>query len=227
MHSVGAESPLTVIVADDDALARRAVRDALQADGVVVIAEAASGREAVELSRYYQPDVLLMDLVMPEVDGIQATRAMHAAGRDVRVVIFSSADDEELGLLSLRAGAVGFISKSVDLASLPRALRAVNAGEAAISRRLTMRVIEGFRQVRENASGLRPVRSPLSEREWEVLDLLCSGDSTDVIADRLVLSPKTIRTHVKNIVRKLGVGSRAEAIEQAHRVRTGLIGQGS
>src|ERR1700710_2122913 len=132
------DETLRVIVADDDPLARRVVRDALEAGGIVVIAEAANGREAVELSLYYKPDVVLMDLVMPEVDGIQATRRILAREPDVEVVILTSSDDDEVGLVGLRAGATGFLNKRAGVEALPRALRGAVAGEAVVSRRRTM-----------------------------------------------------------------------------------------
>src|SRR6476646_10220339 len=170
------DEPLRVIVADDDPLARRVVRDALEAGGIVVIAEAANGREAVELSLYYKPDVVLMDLVMPDVDGIQATRRILAREPDVEIVILTSSDDDDVGLVGLRAG----------------------------------------------ATGIRPVRSRLTPREWEVLDLLCTGQSTDEIAATLVLSSETVRSHIKNLLRKLGVSSRQAAVKEARRMRADL-----
>jgi two-component system, NarL family, response regulator LiaR len=172
------DAPLRVIVADDDALVRRVVRDALQRAGIVVIAEAGGGREAIELTLYYKPDVVLMDLVMPGIDGIAATREIIAARPETKVVMLSSSDDDELGLLSLRIGASGFLTKAMDVDSLPRALRAVGAGEVLVPRRLTGVLVDAVRRMREDGTGLRPVRSPLTAREWEVLDLLCHGLST-------------------------------------------------
>jgi NarL family two-component system response regulator LiaR len=217
------EEPLRVIVADDDALARRMVRDVLQDAGIVVIAEATGGREAVELSTYYKPDIVVMDLVMPGVDGIAATRQITAAVPDVKVIILSSSDDEEIGVLTLRAGASGFLSKTVGMDALPRALRCAHDGEAVVSRRLTMRLIDLARRVREDAAGIRPIRSDLTSREWEVLDLLCQRQSTEEIADTLVLSAETVRSHVKSVLRKLDVRSRREAVEAAQRLRAGLL----
>ncbi|MEA2226686.1 MAG: hypothetical protein QOF04_316, partial [Solirubrobacteraceae bacterium] len=161
-----AHDPLRVIVADDDPLARRVVRDALEAGGIVVIAEAATGREAVELSLYYKPDVVLMDLVMPDGDGIQATRRILADEPDVEVVILTATDDDDVGLAGLRAGASGFLCKRVGVAALPRALRGAVAGEAVVSRRLTMRLVDSMRKVSPDGAGIRPVRSPLTPREW-------------------------------------------------------------
>lgn len=213
---------LRVIVADDDPLARRVVRDALEAGGIIVIAEAANGREAVELSLYYKPDIVLMDLVMPEFDGIQATRRILAREPDVEVVILTSSDDDEVGIVGLRAGASGFLNKRAGVEALPRALRGAVAGEALVSRRLTMRLVDTIRRTRADGAGIRPVRSRLTPREWEVLDLLCDGQSTDEIADALVLSSETVRSHIKNLLRKLGVRSRQAAVEEARRLRADL-----
>jgi DNA-binding NarL/FixJ family response regulator len=217
------EEPLRVIVADDDALARRMLRDVLQAAGIVVIAEASGGREAVELSHFYKPDVVIMDLVMPGIDGLAATRQLAAKAPGVKVVILTSSDDDDIGIMTLRAGAVGFLSKSVGLDALPRALRGARDGEAVVSRRMTMKLVEALRRQREDGSGLRPIRSPLTSREWEVLDLLCQGASTDDVAAALVLSAETVRSHVKNVLRKLDVRSRREAVEAAQRMRQGLL----
>jgi NarL family two-component system response regulator LiaR len=215
--------PLRVIIADDDALARRVVRDVLQEDGIVVIAEASDGREAIELALYYRPDVVVMDMVMPAVDGVAATREIVRAAPDVRVVMLTCSDDQHLGLMTLRAGASGFLSKSMDLAALPRTLRAVRAGECAVSRGMTTHLVDLVRRMRDDVSGIRPVRSSLTAREWEVLDLLCEGMSTDAIADTLVLSAETVRSHVKSVLRKLGVRSRGEAVAAARRLREGII----
>jgi len=214
------DDPLRVIVVDDDPLARRMLRDVLQAAGIVVIAEAGGGREAIELTNYYKPDVVVMDLVMPGIDGIAATRQIVAQTPDVRVVMLTSSDSEDIGLLTLRAGASGFLNKSVGVDALPRALRCARDGEAVVSRQLTMRLIEGMRRVREDGAGMRPIRSPLTPREWEVLDLLCQERSTDDIADTLVLSVETVRSHIKSVLRKLGVRSRQEAIKSAGRLRS-------
>src|SRR4051794_2642420 len=158
--------PVRVIIADDDPLTRRTLRDVLQDAGVVVIAEAGGGREAVELTRHYRPDVVVMDLVMPGVDGLEATRQIieHAPG--VRVVMLTSSDSEDVGIMTLRAGASGFLGKSVTLDALPSALERARDGEAVVSGQLTMRLIEGMRRVSEDGSGMRPIHSPLTTREW-------------------------------------------------------------
>ncbi len=213
--------PMRAIVADDDPFARRMIKDALQRADVVVIAEAHNGYEAVELCIHYRPDVVVMDVVMPEFDGIAATRRILKEIPDQRVVLLTSTDEEEMGLLGLKAGAVGFLSKDLDIDVLPRALRGAVDGEAVISRRLGMRLVEHLRRAPEGTTGMRPVKSPLTAREWEVIDLLYEGQNTDQIAESLVLSTETVRSHVKNILRKLNARSRAEAVETAQRMRSG------
>jgi two-component system, NarL family, response regulator LiaR len=210
---------LRVIICDDDPLVRRFVRDALELSGIIVIAEASNGREAIELTRFYHPEVVLMDVVMPGMDGIEATRRITAEAPGTRVVMLTGSGDDELALLGLRAGAVGYLTKDISVPAIPRALRGANAGEAVVSRRLAMKLIERLRMVPEAGVGIRPVRSVLTPREWEVLDLLCGGESTDSIADTLVLSPETVRSHVKNLLHKLGVRSREEAVALAGNLR--------
>src|SRR6476469_3543103 len=138
------EMILRTIVADDDPMVRRLIRDTLQRADVTVIAEASTGREAVELALFYHPDVVVMDFMMPEMDGIEATRRIFDNDPTIRVVLLTGAGDEELGLRGLRAGASGYLSKEVELEALPRALRGAFEGEAAISRRLAMRLIERY-----------------------------------------------------------------------------------
>jgi two-component system, NarL family, response regulator LiaR len=212
-------TPLRTIVADDDPLVRRLIRDTLQRDNVTVIAEACNGREAIELALFYRPDVVVMDYMMPELDGIEATRRLFDQVPEIRVIVLTGAGDETLGLRALRAGAAGFLSKDMELDSLPRALRGALDGEAAISRRLAMSLVQHYRAAPTGGMGLRPVRSALTDREWEVLDLLSGGATTDDIARVLVLSTETVRSHMKNIYRKLEVRTREDAIEAAARLR--------
>jgi two-component system, NarL family, response regulator LiaR len=217
-------APLRVIVADDDPFARRTIKEALNRPGIIVIAEAHDGREAVELCLHYRPDVVLMDVVMPVLDGIAATRRIVKEMPDQVVVILTSSDEQEMGFLGLRAGAAGFLSKDVDIDVLPQAMLGAHAGEAVISRQLGMRLIEHLRKSPEKSTGMRPVKSPLTPREWEIIDLLCESKSTDEIADALVLSIETVRSHVKNILRKLDVRSREEAVAVAQAMRGGFPG---
>src|SRR3954452_1957495 len=196
------KEPLRAIIADDDPFVRRLVKEALQAYGIVVIAEARTGREAVELTLFYRPDVVLMDVLMPEMDGIGATRQILSNNPDQQVILLTGSVDDEMALLGLRSGAAGFLTKD-SVEALPRALHAVARGEAAVSRSLTTTLIQYLRTLPEPGPGMRPVHSPLTNREWEVMGLLEQRRSTAEIAEALFISPSTARSHVKSILRKL------------------------
>ncbi len=213
------DAPLRAIIVDDDPFARKMIKDALQRAGVTVIAEAHNGRQAVELTRHYHPDVVLMDVVMPELDGIAATRRIIKDDPRQVIIILTTADSDEIGLLGLSAGARGFLAKDVDVDILPQAIHGALSGEAAISRRMSMRLVEHLRRTPNSPRGMRPVKSPLTPREWEVIDLLEETKTTDQIADELVLSSETVRSHVKHILRKLDARSREEAVAVAQRMR--------
>jgi DNA-binding NarL/FixJ family response regulator len=211
------DTRLTVLLADPDPLVRRVVCDELRRGGFIVVANTGDGREALELARFYHPDLVVMEARLPSLDGESAIRAMGRDAPQTRVVVLSADADEELGLQLLRAGAVGYLAKDHDLAALPRVLTKVAEGEAAVPRSLAMRVLESLRRLPER--GWRPLHSQLTTREWEVVELLAGGASTQDIAEELVLSPATVYGHVKNILRKLGVKSRAEAVARAHELR--------
>jgi DNA-binding NarL/FixJ family response regulator len=208
---------LRTIVADADPLARRLIKTVLQDAGVTVIAEASNKRETIELVCHYRPDVAVIDAGGVALEGVHATRAIHARHPSQLLVVLACSDDERTALLALEAGASGFISKEADIEALPRALAGMIEGEAAISGRLAQRLIERIRHV--PAGGLRPIRGPLTAREWEIVELLGPGHSTDDIAAALVISTETVRSHVKSIMRKLGVHSRGEALAAAERLR--------
>ena len=214
----GSVSGMRAIVADDDAFARRMIKASLQAGGIAVVGEATDGTEAIALCLRHRPDVVLMDVVMPGMDGFEATQRILAERPDQVIVMLTGAD-QDAWLLGLRAGAAGFLSKDVDIRALPRAVEGAVKGEAAISRTLGMQLIRQLRRQPSGFAGLRPVRSRLSAREWEVLDLLCVPHTTEEIARTLVLSPETVRSHVKSILRKLQVSSRGEAVEIARQLR--------
>ena len=222
--SSSAESPahpLRILLVDDDATARRALRDAIDGrPGMEVVGEATGGSDALASVAAVQPDIVVMDAEMPDVDGITATLRINEHGLDVPVVILAIGEDEELALLALRSGAVGFLPKSVPIDAILRSIAAVAAGEAAVSRTLTRRVIAELRDLAQRASGMRPVESELTPREWQVLDLLSQSASTPEIAHRLGLSVDTVRTHIRHVLRKLGAHSRAEAVAAAARMRT-------
>jgi DNA-binding NarL/FixJ family response regulator len=215
-----------LIVADPDPLSRRVVCDALAAaDGIVVAAQASDGIEAAELVLQHRPGVVLAEAGLRRLDGVSLVRQLRDQAPEVRVVIFTVDPDEELALRALRAGAAGVLSKDMELESIGRALQGVARGEAAISRRLALALVEQFRHIPEGFAGMRPVRSPLTPREWEVLDLVSTGATTHDIAAALVLTEDTVYSHVKSILRKLGVHTRAEAVALVEGLRQPLASQ--
>lgn len=211
--------PPRVVVADDDPLARRVLVQTLREAGIAVVAEVADGAAAVAAVERCRPAVVVMDLTMPELDGIAATRAIKERRPETVVIVLTGSRRDEAALGSLRAGAAGYLSKDLELDSLPRAIIAALHGEAAISRALTMRLVEDLRRHEAGGNGLRPVRSPLTDREWEILDEICAGRSNDEIAAALFLSTETVRTHVKHLYRKLGVHTREAATAAAQALR--------
>jgi NarL family two-component system response regulator LiaR len=214
-----AASPVRVIIVDQDPLVRRVVRDALTGNGISVVAEGADGPEAVVLASTHRPDVVLMDIVLPAFDGPATIRRIVSATPLVRVIVFTSGKDAEAGITALKAGASGYVTKDVDLSSLPRIVGAVASGEAAVSRGFVAVLIDRLRAAPEGNHGLRPVRSPLTPREWEVLDLLSAGLTPEEVTDTLVLSSDTVRSHLQRAMRKLDVHSREAAIEAVRRLR--------
>lgn len=213
------------MVVDDDPLARRALRAALASDQrVQVVAEASDSARAVDIVARVRPDVVLVDVQLTEVDGITTAFRMRRRWAGARVVMLSETDDDELALLALRAGAVGVVAKDIPPAALVRVVVGVANGEAAITRWLTRIVVERLRELPPHGIGMRPIRSTLTAREWQVLDLLAIGRGTDEIAAELVLSTETVRSHVKRILSKLGAHSRAEAVGIADRLRRSDVG---
>jgi DNA-binding NarL/FixJ family response regulator len=216
-----------IIIADTDPLARRAITDALQHDGGFrVLAAAGDGRQAIALASHYLPDLLLTEVALSGVDGINVCREVVARARRVRVVMFSVRQDEEVQVCALRAGAVGFLSKDASIESILRALHGVANGEAAVTRSLTLHLLQLIRSTAESGVSMRPIKSPLTTREWEVLDLICLGHTTREIAAELFLTDETIYSHAKRILRKLGVHTRTDAIAVAAQLRRGSLDQG-
>jgi DNA-binding NarL/FixJ family response regulator len=196
---------LSIVIADADPLARRLIRSVLEEAGVTVLAEACTGTEAAALALRFAPDVVLLD--RPD-----AVRRIHP---HARVVVLACHEDPDEAVRALAAGASGYLSKDLELDALPRAVAAVAAGEAAVSRRLTSHLVEHYREQPQ----LRPIKGPLTAREWEIVGLMGPHHTTVEIADTLVISAETVRSHVKNIMRKLGVHSRHDAPEAAERLR--------
>jgi len=178
---------------------------------VAVVGEAASGEEAVQQAHALQPDVVLMDLQMPGLNGVDATRLLRDTSPHIGVVVLTMSDDDESVFAALRAGARGYLLKGADRAEITRALEVVVNGEAIFSAAIAGRLVQYFTGL-PAAGPAEPAFPQLSEREREVLELISRGCSNAVIAQRLVLSPKTVRNHVSHVFAKLQVADRAEAI---------------
>jgi two-component system, NarL family, response regulator LiaR len=208
-----------VLIADHDALARNALRPALSDAGLSVVGQAGDAAQAINLATRCLPDVVVMDAGLPPTGGLSAMRELRTAAPGARVVLLAASGEDEAGLEALTNGAAGYLSRDTDLPSLARAVARVMVGEAAVSRAMVMRMVERLQERSNGHAGLRPIRSSLTTREWEVLDLLRSGLSTADMARELVLSTDTVHTHVRNIMRKLRAHSRAEAVEIAEQAR--------
>ncbi|MFI6478691.1 response regulator [Nonomuraea sp. NPDC050663] len=211
--------PLRVVIADDQALVRSGFGMILTADGIEVTAEAANGAQAVAAVRRTAPDVVLMDIRMPEMDGIEATRRIVAADApNTRVLILTTYDLDQYVYAALTAGASGFLLKDVTPEQLVAAVRVVRAGNALLSPTVTRRLVERFARPDE---AIHRDLSDLTPRELEVLRLMATGLSNAELADRLVLSPATVKTHVARILGKLNLRDRVQAVVLAYEV--GLV----
>ncbi|MGN9808455.1 response regulator transcription factor [Micromonospora sp. BQ11] len=213
-----------VLIADDQELVRIGLRALLESeDDLTVAGEAADGLQAVELARAERPDVVLMDIRMPGVDGIEATRRIAADPRlaGTRVVVLTTFELDEYVFDALRHGASGFLTKDTPPADLLRAVRLVAAGEALLSPSVTRRVVREFATRPSRAPRPHPRLEALTEREREVVGLVGEGLSNAEIAERLVVSPATARTHVSRAMVKLGARDRAQLVVFAY--QSGLV----
>jgi DNA-binding NarL/FixJ family response regulator len=215
-----------VLLADDQDLVRAGFRALLDAqDDIEVVGEAGDGEEAVQLARRQRPDIVLMDIRMPGVDGLAATRAIADDDRlaGVRIVILTTFELDEYVFEAIRAGASGFIVKHTKPAELLRAVRAVAAGDALLSPSVTRRLIREFAARTREAPRL-PALDALTEREREVMALVAEGLTNDEIAGRLVVSPLTAKTHVSRAMVKLGARDRIQLVVLAY--ESGLVRPG-
>jgi DNA-binding NarL/FixJ family response regulator len=216
---------VSVLIADDQALVRAGFRKLLEAEpGLRVVAEASDGVEAIELARRQQPDIVLMDIRMPRLDGLEATRRLLKGPTRTRVVMLTTFDLDEYVFDALTAGASGFLLKDAPPEQLIAAIQVVAGGDALLAPSITRRLIEEF--VRRPPARAGPPRqlTGLTARELEVLRLLARGLSNAEIAAELVLGEATIKTHVGNLLTKLGLRDRVQAVVLAY--ESGLIHPG-
>ena len=218
-----------VLIVDDQPLVRSAVRGLLSGSGIEVVGEAADGVEALTQARSLHPDVVLMDIRMPTLDGIATTRELCSdpTMADSRVLILTTFEEDEYVLAALRAGASGFIGKGAEPEEIARAVLATHEGESLLSPRATQTLIERYLTQPAPTSPrgwARPVE-PLTAREQEILVLVAGGLSNQEIADDLVISPYTVKTHVNRVMVKLGARDRAQLVIYAY--ETGAVQPGS
>ncbi len=211
--------PITVLLVDDHSLVRKGVRGFLETQpDIVVVAEANTGREALQLADRYAPDVALIDLLMPGMDGIETTRQLLARSPRSRVIVLTSYHEDEHIFPAIRAGALSYLLKDVEPDELATAVRKAARGEAILHPRVAARVVQELHG--SHAAPLNPFHE-LSEREREVLRLVAAGKSNTDIADLLTISEKTVKSHVGNILGKLHLADRTQAAVYAW--REGLV----
>jgi DNA-binding NarL/FixJ family response regulator len=214
---------IRVVLCDDQALVRSGFRMVLESrEDLQVIGEAEDGVQAVGLTLHAKPDVVLMDIRMPNMDGVEATRRIVAAGAPSRIVILTTYDADEYVYSALRAGASGFLLKDIEPTALVEAIRIVARGEALLAPTVTRRLLDRFASVLPEEHHGHPERlEELTERELEVLRLLASGLSNLELAERLFLTEATVKTHVSSILRKLDLRDRVQAVVLAY--EAGLV----
>ena len=212
-----------VVIADDQTLVRGGFRLILGSAGIPVVAEAADGREAIAATLRHRPDVVLMDIRMPEMDGLEATRRIAAARSDVRIIILTTFDLDQYVYAALTAGASGFLLKDVSPEHLIAAVRLVRCGDALLAPSITRRLVERFAPRSPGPAGMG--LSALTPRELEVLGLIARGLSNAELAAALTLSEATVKTHVARILGKLQLRDRVQAVVLAYEI--GLVSPGS
>ncbi len=206
---------ITVLIVDDHQLVREGVRTFLQRQSdITVVGDAASGQEGLKLAAELVPDVVLMDLVMPEMDGVETTRRLKQISPSSQVIVLTSFDDDQHILPAIRAGALSYLLKDVSTAMLADAVRKAARGEVVMTPQVAKRVMQELRQGGRTPT---PLDSDLSEREVEVLRLIAEGRSNTEISERLVISEHTVKRHVSNILSKLHLADRTQAAVYAWR----------
>jgi DNA-binding NarL/FixJ family response regulator len=210
--------PVRVLVADDQGIVREGLMTLLQAtDGIEPVAGAADGAEAVRLAARHRPDVILMDLRMPNLDGVEATRQIRAAQPDTEVVVLTTHDDEVSILDALRAGARGYLTKDAGIEEIARAVHAAAAHQSLLDPIVHAKLLEAAGAAPSARSrAAQPLPDDLTPREAEVLSLIARGLSNGEIAAQLVVSEATVKTHVNHVFAKIGARDRAQAVHYAY-----------
>ena len=204
---------INVLLADDHIVVREGTRELLQRElDMEVVGEASDGEEAVSLVRKLKPDVVVMDIAMPKLNGIEATRQLKQFRPQTAVLVLTAYDNDQYIMALLEAGAAGYLLKNVRGSQLVEAIRAVYAGESVLQPSTTRRVIDYLTLKSNRTEDIAPVVNPLTTREMEILILAAKGVGNKDIADSLTLSIRTIQSHLSNIFKKLAVASRTEAI---------------
>jgi len=210
---------IRVLIADDHTIVRSGVRLLLEAEAdMEVVGEALDGREALDLAESLQPDVVLMDITMPEMDGLEATREIKTSFPQIKVLVLTMHRSDEYFFEMLKAGASGYILKGAKTSELINAVRVVQQGEVFLYPTMTQKLVNGYLKLSEWDKEAGPLLSP---REKEILSLLAEGYSNKEIADLLVISPSTVHSHRSNVMDKLGLNNRRELIQYAR--KRGLI----
>jgi DNA-binding NarL/FixJ family response regulator len=209
---------ISVLICDDQSLFREALHTLLSSySDIEVMGEAANGEEALRLSVAESPDVVLMDLRMPVMDGVEATRRINQLGKGIKVIVLTTFDDDETVFDGLRAGAVGYLLKDVSSEKLMEAIKAAYAGQYFLLPSITAKVVSEFSRISRPSIKSKDdiLPDPLSPREIEILRIVAQGASNKEIADRLFISEGTVKNHLSSILSKLGVRDRMQAILKA------------
>ena len=217
-HSI---ESLRVLIVDDHDLFRTGLRNLLEEQGVVIVGEAATGADAVKIVREIAPDVVVMDLNMPGMGGVDATRHITAIAPLTRVVMLTISEDDSDVMDAILAGACGYLLKDSSIQDLMAGIRAASRGESLISPNIAAKVLQRVRATSTQPEIANTIRAELSDREIEVLKLIANGKDNAVIAGELHISPKTVKNHISNILMKLQIDNRIQAAVYA--VRSGIV----
>lgn len=216
----GTES-VRLLLVDDHTMLRESLRRSLEGDGLVVVGEAQDGESAIALAEHHRPDVILMDVSMPGMDGVEATRQIHQLLPDVAIVMLTMHADTDVVMNAIRAGAAGYLVKDCSTSEIVTTVRQAASGETVLSPELAQRILEEAQSPSPPESSTQAASGVITRREAEVLSLIAEGLSTSEVAERLFISLKTVKNHLASIYHKLDSRDRTQAVLRA--VRMGII----